>query len=247
MSEVEKIYTWGFDSAAYFIRYFLFAGIGYFVFYVWKHKKFTSLKIQKQIPAKRNIQQEIVYSILTLLIYCSASWLVFYWQKHGATKIYLDIHQYGYAYFIGSIIVMVLIHDAYFYWTHRMMHLPKIFQWFHKTHHHSHNPTPWSAFSFHPLEALISIGIIPIIIFAFPSHPFALFLFISYMTLINVMGHLGYETFPEKFRKNKMGKWHNTSTNHNAHHQQATCNFGLYFTFWDRLMKTYSGESNYRN
>ncbi|CAN5368949.1 sterol desaturase family protein [soil metagenome] len=240
--ELEQIYTWWFDSASLFLRYFLLAGAGYFVFYFWKKNRFSNIKIQKKNPSGSAIQKEIINSISTILIFCGTSWMVFQWQKSGITKIYLDIHQFGYAYFIFSIIIMVIIHDAYFYWTHRFMHMPKIFTWVHRTHHLSDNPTPWTAFSFHPLEAIIAIGIIPIIVFILPCHPFAIFTFLTYMTLINVMGHLGYETFPYKFRQSKLGKWQNTSTNHDYHHQHARYNFGLYFTFWDKFMNTYKSN-----
>jgi len=134
---------------------------------------------------------------------------------------------------------MVVVHDTYFYWTHRLIHYPKLFSKIHKVHHYFDNPSPWSAFSFHPFEAMISIGIIPIIVFFIPCHPFAIFTFLSYMTLINIMGHLGFETFSIRFRKSTLGQWHNTSTYHNIHHQKSKYNYGLYFTFWDRIMGTY--------
>ncbi len=238
-NEIENIYTWWFDSASIILRYFFLAGIGYFIFYSWKNKHFYNIKIQKKSPEGKRVLYEVLYSILTLLIYCATSWLVFSWQKSGGTKIYLNLSQYSYSYFILSILIMIVIHDAYFYWTHRFMHLPKIFRWIHKTHHLSDNPTPWAAFSFHPLEAIISIGIIPLIVLLIPCHPFALFSFLTFMTLINVMGHLGYELFPKWLITSQIGKWQNTSTNHNIHHQQSICNFGLYFTFWDRVMCTY--------
>ncbi|MBA3898994.1 MAG: sterol desaturase family protein [Bacteroidetes bacterium] len=45
--------------------------------------------------------------------------------------------------------------------------------------------------------------------------------------------------------KSKIGKWQNTSTNHNIHHQYSKSNYGLYFTFWDSLMGTlYKQEKN---
>ena len=243
-NEVENIYTWWFDSATIILRYFVLAGTGYLIFYIWKIRTFSKAKIQDGFPGAKAISKEIVFSVLTLLIYCGVSWLVFYCQKAGITKIYLDIDQYGLPYLMFSVVIMVIIHDAYFYWTHRLMHLPGIFKTVHQIHHHSNNPTPWAAFSFHPLEAIISIGIIPLIVFFMPSHPFALFAFLSYMTLINAMGHLGYETFPLGFRKSTIGKWQNTSTNHNIHHQNSQYNYGLYFTFWDRLMHTYNGNDN---
>jgi len=237
--DIEKIYTWEIDALSLFTRYLVFAGLSYFIFYKWKAGAFQKLKIQKELPPKKTISNELVYSFSTILIHCAASWMAFYCWQHGYTKIYLYIDEYGWVYFVFSVLLMVLVHDAYFYWTHRLMHRPEIFKMVHETHHQSTNPTPWAAFSFHPIEALISTGVIPVFIFIFPVHPVAIFSFITWMTLINVMGHLGYETFPMSFRKSSLGKWHNTSTNHNYHHRNSQYNFGLYFTFWDKLMNTY--------
>jgi len=240
--EIQKIYTWWFDAGSIILRYFVMAGTGYFVFYVLRHKALLKKKIQNKLPQASVIRSEIFHSTITLSIYCAASWLIFEMQRLGITRIYLAIQNHGYGYFVFSIGIMVIAHDAYFYWTHRLMHLPGIFKWVHRTHHLSDNPTPWAAFSFHPLEAIISIGIIPLIVLFIPCHPLAVFLFLTYMTLINVMGHLGFELFPKSFMNSKIGKWQNTSTNHNIHHCQSNYNFGLYFTFWDRIMGTYNFE-----
>jgi sterol desaturase/sphingolipid hydroxylase (fatty acid hydroxylase superfamily) len=134
---------------------------------------------------------------------------------------------------------MVLMHDTYFYWTHRLMHIPWLFRWIHATHHRSTNPTPWAAFSFHPGEAIIEAGIIVLIVITIPCHPWAIGVFLLYMTTITVMGHLGYEIFPSRFRKSSIGQLQNTATNHDVHHRHSRYNYGLYFTFWDRLMGTH--------
>ncbi len=241
-SELDKIYTWKVDSIAIIVRYFLFVGFAYFIFYVWKVNQFKKNKIQPEIPSRQKIVTEIIYSISTLLIYCVASWMAFLFWNAGITKIYLDINKYGWPYFYISFILIVFIHDAYFYWTHRLLHWKFIYKWSHKVHHNSDNPTPWAAFSFHPVEAIITAGIIPIILFCVPAHPFIVFIFFTFMVFINVIGHLGYEIFPLNFRKSKFGRFHNTSTNHNLHHQNIRCNYGLYFTFWDKLMNTYKSK-----
>ena len=236
---MENAYTWTLDASAIMLRYFLFAGIAYCIFYLWKNKKLAVLKIQNEPPSTQIIRKEILRSLATLIIYCGVSWLVFNWQKSGSTQIYLNFHQYSYAYFFFSIVIMIVLHDTYFYWTHRFLHLPIFFNWIHKTHHRSHNPTPWAAFSFHPVEAIISAGIIPLIVFCIPCHPFSIFTFLTFMTLMNVLGHLGYEIFPKNMARNRILKWQNSSTNHNLHHRRSKYNYGLYFTFWDRIMKTY--------
>nr|OCA01232.1 Fatty acid hydroxylase family protein [Leptospira interrogans serovar Copenhageni/Icterohaemorrhagiae] len=70
-----------------------------------------------------------------------------------------------------------------------------MFKHVHLAHHKSINPSPWAAFSFHPLEAIIEAGIVPIVSFVLPLHPGVMIVFFVYMTSLNVLGHLSYEFF----------------------------------------------------
>ena len=92
--------------------------------------------------------------------------------------------------------------------------------------------------AFHPLEAVVEAFIIVLIAFLFPVHPLAVGIFLLFMMVYNVYGHLGYELYPKGFSKSFVGKWINTSVNHNLHHQTFTGNYGLYFLYWDRWMGT---------
>jgi len=118
------------------------------------------------------------------------------------------------------------------------MHRRQIFKYFHKVHHLSTNPSPWAAYAFHPLEALVEIGILPVFLYLMPIHAFHLLFFFLFMIIYNVYGHLGWELYPRGFSKHWLGKWINTSVSHNQHHQFFKGNYGLYFTFWDRIMGT---------
>lgn len=237
--------SWVMGAIIFILRYFLIAGIVYFIFYIWKYKKLSHLKIQKKFPKTKQVRNEIFYSLLTLLIYSGTVRILLFWYQKGVTKIYLDVNDYGIFYLVLSILLMLFLHDAYFYWTHKLMHTSKWLYQFHKIHHQSHNPTPWAAFAFHPVEALISLGIIPLIIFIIPVHPLALMTFFTLMTIYNILVHLGYEIFGEKFTSHSIGKWQNTTTNHNLHHQiGGKFNYGFYFTIWDRIMGTYMGTNN---
>ncbi len=71
-----------------------------------------------------------------------------------------------------------------------------------------------------------------------PVHLLAIVIFLMLMTVMNVIGHLGYELYPKNFLGNPLLKWNNTSTHHNMHHRLVNCNYGLYFNFWDKLMGT---------
>lgn len=239
---MERLYNWWFISIAMFIGYFIIAGGLFYLFNAVKRKNFAHLKIQKKYTSRKIITSEIKYSVITLLIYVGSSYGVYSLKENGFTKIYFDIDKYSGGYFLLSVLLMIIIHDTYFYWSHRLIHHPKLFRIIHRIHHKSFNPTPWASFSFHPFEAMISIGYIPIIIFLIPSHPIALFLFLSLMLSINILGHLGYELFSRRFMNGPVGKWINASTFHNIHHKDVNYNYGLYFTFWDRAMGTFKKE-----
>jgi lathosterol oxidase len=154
------------------------------------------------------------------------------------TKLYYRIDHYGWVYFFFSIVAMIALHDTWFYWTHRAMHWRPLFKLAHRVHHQSHNPTPWAAFSFHPIEAVIESMIYPLVILFLPIHPLAALVWLVYMITMNVAGHLGFELFPRGFTEHRLLRWHNTSVHHNMHHSHIHCNYGLYFNFWDRLMRT---------
>ncbi|WP_061250049.1 sterol desaturase family protein [Leptospira alstonii] len=220
------------------IRYLLFAGIVFLVVWIFLGKKLSHKLIQGKKPEKEKIIHEVKYSLITFLIFALSGVFIAWSHIQGYNLIYENVDDYGFGYLIFSVFALIFLHDTYFYWTHRMMHHKFFFKHFHLVHHKSTNPSPWAAFSFHPLEAIVEAGILPIVSFVFPLNPAAIFVFLVYMTSLNVLGHLSYELFPSRFLKNKYTNWHNTSTHHNVHHKYFNCNYSLYFNFWDRIMGT---------
>jgi hypothetical protein len=148
------------------------------------------------------------------------------------------VSDYGWAYFVFSIVLMIVLHDTWFYWTHRLMHHPKLYKYIHKVHHQSTDPSPFAAFSFHPLEALVEAGAYIIFSFLFPVHLMALIGWQLLQMLLNVIGHLGYEIYPNGFSTHWLFKFKTPSTHHNLHHSHFSGNYGLYFTWWDKWCKT---------
>lgn len=219
-------------------RYFLLAGIMFSIFYVLFKNRFMKLKIQKLFPKKKDYYREISYSVSTMFIFSLYAVLIFKSPISKYTQIYREISEHSLGYLLLSVVMAILIHDTYFYWTHRLMHHPKLFKFFHLVHHKSTNPSPWAAYSFHPSEAIVEGGVILVVVMLVPIHPLAIALFLLFMISFNVYGHLGYEIFPKWILKTKMGTWFNTSTNHNMHHHFFKGNYGLYFRFWDQLMGT---------
>lgn len=227
------------------LRYFVIAGLAFLIWYVLLKKKMAFKKIQLRFPTLKDYQREILYSLITIVIFTLVPWIILGnpdIKKH--TTWYSDINEHSKLYFWLAFPLMLLMHDTYFYWMHRLMHQPKLFKVLHLVHHQSVNPSPWAAFAFHPLEAVIEIGILVVYLFTIPVMKIHLFFFFLFMMVYNVYGHLGWELYPKNFHRTWIGKWINTSINHNQHHQYFKGNYGLYFLFWDRLMGTIRTDYN---
>lgn len=220
------------------LRYGLFAGALYVLFYVWKKQQLFRYKIQPSFPDTANVRREIGYSFLSLAIVAMMGTGLRILQQHGYSKLYSRLADHSLGYFALSVLSFIVIHDTYFYWTHRLLHCKLFYASVHRIHHLSTNPSPWAAFSFHPIEAIVQVGIVPLMAFLIPIHPLAMLAWIIYQTTMNVLGHLGFEFFPSGFVTGKITRWHNTATHHNMHHKYIGYNFGLYYNFWDRLMGT---------
>ena len=220
-------------------RYFLTAGAAFVFFYVLLRRPMHSRRIQPRFPALKDYQREVGYSLLTMLIFAAVPTLLLGTPAvRSHTTLYIHREQYGTLYFWLAFPLILMIHDTYFYWTHRLMHHPRLFRVFHLVHHKSVNPSPWAAYSFHPLEAIVEAGIYALLLFALPVHPLHLVGFFLIMIVTNVYGHLGYELYPTAFNRHWALRWINTSVSHNMHHQHFKHNYALYFTFWDRCMGT---------
>jgi Delta7-sterol 5-desaturase len=220
------------------LRYFIIAGIAYLVWYKIKAKKIAFKKIQPRFPSNKDYKREILYSLITIVIFAAVPALMLQTPFRQYTLYYRHLEEHSMLWFWLAFPAMFLVHDTYFYWMHRAMHHPRLFKLFHAIHHQSTNPSPWAAFSFQPLEAFFEAGIFVLLIMMMPLHLIHLFVFFLVMMVYNVYGHLGWELYPAGFSKHPIGKWINTSVNHNQHHQFFKGNYGLYFLFWDRVMGT---------
>ncbi len=221
-----------------FLRYLLLASIFFLIYYAIKRRAWSARKVQLEFPEGSDYRREFLFSLSTSIIFATLGYLFFFGPLAQYTKVYTNIQEFGLPYFFLSVSLTLVVHDTYFYWTHRAMHHPAVFGRVHRVHHLSTNPSPWAAMAFHPLEAVVEFGIIAIVPFIYPIHPLAIGLFLLIMMIYNVYGHLGFELYPKGFAGSRLGRWINTSVNHNQHHQHIKGNYGLYFLWWDRWMGT---------
>jgi len=225
-------------TVALALRYLFLAGMAWLLCYVFFKNRWLHRKIVARFPQSTEVRREFAYSMLSMFIFGLVAAATVLASRQGWTQLYWRITDHGWGWFWGSVPCMILLHDAYFYWTHRLMHHRRLFRWFHRVHHLSHNPSPWASYAFNPLEAIVQAGIFPLSVLLMPVHPLAFALFMLWQITNNVLGHTGYEIYPHWLMKSWLRHILNTPTNHIMHHEKMQANYGLYFNFWDRLMGT---------
>jgi Delta7-sterol 5-desaturase len=221
------------------IRRYVIVVAVFFVAWWWlRHYPGTRNKLQPQNSAQKQIRREIIYSLISTVVFGSVMPILFAIGAGRYMRFYPHVEDYGWAYFFISIVLMVIIQDTYFYWTHRLMHHRRLFRYFHRVHHLSTNPNPWTTYSMNPLDAVVNSGAFVTTLYLIPTTGLALFIFSWINLAYAVYGHLGYEILPAGTAQHWLGQWINTSVAHNMHHARARYNFGWYFLFWDRWMNT---------
>ena len=122
----------------------------------------------------------------------------------------------------------------YFYWIHRMLHVPFLYRRVHSVHHRNINVGPWSGLSMHPVEHLIYLGSV-LIHFIVAAHPAHILFHLQYYTLTAVTTHSGFEALLVKDKDRlKLGTFH-----HQMHHRYFECNYGSLEIPWDKLFGSF--------
>lgn len=203
----------------------------------WK-SHYAARKIQPREAKLEDYRREVVASLRTTFVFSVTGFGMYYAHRSDWLTIYEDFAVRGPFYFAVTLIAMIIAHDTYFYWTHRAMHHPRLLRVFHLTHHKSRTPTPWAAYAFDLPEAIVMVAFVPLWAAIVPMHASAIFAFVTWQIVRNVMGHAGVELSPVSGKSSCLTDWWNTTTHHDLHHQTSRYNFGLYFPWWDRLMGT---------
>lgn len=223
--------------ALHFGRYLASAGAAWLFFFTWKQNPLTAARRLQPAPFRReDLRRELLASAVTAVLFGTLFGLVF-----GGTqpRPLVSTGPGALLEFSSWLALVVVLHDTFFYWSHRLLHVPAVFRVAHALHHRSTNPSPFAALAFHPLEALVQVAWAVPLSFLLPI-PSVVWLAFSFLAIfINVLGHCGVEPFPPAWQRHPVLGWLNYPTMHNRHHVKLDAHFGLYFSAWDRLMGTH--------
>jgi Delta7-sterol 5-desaturase len=224
------------------LRYLLAAGLVWLLVQRLLARRLAGRLILPGVPAAGQVRREIAYSLSTVAIFAANGLVIWLLAEAGVLRLYSQVAAHGWAWWWASLLLIVLAHDAWFYWTHRALHHPRWFGGVHGRHHASRHPTPWAAYAFHPLEALVQALFLPLWLLLVPTHTAVVGLFLLHMIVRNAVGHCAHELLPWRSTRRGLLRWITPVSHHHFHHARNRGNFGLYFTWWDRWCGTEDAE-----
>lgn len=167
---------------------------------------------------------------------------LFLLEVRGYTKLYnATADGPGWWYDILQIPLFLLFTDFYNYWLHRLAHQPRVYKhilYMHKLHHKFIITTPYSSYALHPMEGFAQAFPYRFFAFIFPFRKIVSIALFVFLTFWGVSVHDG------GFLTNN--RIVNGAACHSLHHIHRDCNFGQYFSLFDRLHGTYREPENLR-
>jgi sterol desaturase/sphingolipid hydroxylase (fatty acid hydroxylase superfamily) len=219
-------------------RYFITAGGTYLFFYCVLGKSFLKARGRLKYPQSKSIRWDIELSIVSGVVFALGGAFIMWEYSLERTLLYSDLYQYGLCYVGFSFVAALMLQDTYFYFIHRAFHHPFLFRWAHHGHHRSREPTPWTSFAFDLPEAILQVLFLVGLVFIVPLNFITLAILLMTMTVWSVFNHLGFPLFSSSTKSYWLGKGLIGPLHHSVHHRNYRVHYGLYFTFWDKLLGT---------
>lgn len=215
-----------------YLYFLLLAGTSYLLFFVWKRGIFHPTYRADRAEIRRSLKWSF-YSVSGNVVLMMPVHLLI---AGGYSKIYWDIDDYGWPWLLGQTVLILIVTETLIYWIHRALHSDLLYERLHAPHHSFRVTTPWAGVAFNPLDSFAQALPHHLCVLLFPVHIGVYVAFVSFVTLWAVMIHDRLSFMP----------WRgvNYTGHHTLHHWYYDCNYGQFFTFWDRLGGTYRDPEN---
>ncbi|KAJ5970517.1 uncharacterized protein N7479_000435 [Penicillium vulpinum] len=155
------------------------------------------------------LQNQILTSILHLILISAASYAGIKSTYRIETPLPAPIE------ILRDVVLSLLIREALFYYSHRILHIPALYIPIHKKHHRFTAPIALAAQFAHPIEHIFAntlpISLPPQLL---GSHVVTFWVFLAYELVNTATVHSGYDFF------------HNKAKMHDLHHEKFNLNYG---------------------
>ncbi len=213
-------------------------GVGHY--FLWTRQSLFTAKNQIQkVPYKTvDLKRDFYLSTWNLWGVGICMAIAILTRDSGVSRLYSDPLQYGWMGLLGSVAVLLVVHEVNFYIFHRWLHQPKMYRLIHSVHHRAKTPSAFSAFAVHPLEMLFVVGYLVPLAFLMPMHWMVLEGFVLFLGLHSLSSHANVEFFPAGASGHPILKHLTNSRHHNDHHRYIKYNFCYSLVLADRWFKT---------
>lgn len=219
----------------YLVHILMYLGMGYALTQI--NKKNPARKIQDRftkVPTSREIKQGFISLSGSAL--CLMLAIFVQYQGWSLTPVEITLPTLtGVLWLVGFFVLSVILGDIWFYAEHRLVHSPQLIR-FHREHHLSPIPTPWTNDRFSFVEVIMIQSYLFVVLFVVPMPVVVLIAHRFYDQVKGMIGHGGYEYF-----EGRWARWPSPFTcvtHHDAHHEKFSVNYGSFLTIWDRIFGT---------
>ena len=205
--------------------YALIAGGAYFVA-IRRIPESAAASGRAQRLRPGQLREELMLSVLSIVIFAAQAAALVWLLRHG--WLVIDWQRSAW-HLLWELPVLYLWNDLHFFVIHRALHWKPLYRSVHIWHHRSVITTPFSAYSFHPLESFLLGSVMPLALVLHAFSPWALLGLTVLSLLLNVSGHLPHEQI-----RNGFALLRPHSRYHNRHHREFHTHYAFSLVWLDR-------------
>ena len=200
--------------------------------------------IQRRVPdpdVRRDEWRFARSSVAILLIAGTATTILAMTER-----LRVGLEPIGHAMLLLQLVLVVVGFEAYYYAIHRLLHTRMLFRRVHAVHHRSKSPRLLSALSWHPVEAMLIAGYLPVVMAVTELHLGAIASASVFLSTSIALAHSGREIVPPALHRVPVLGWWVTPLVHDAHHARSDVNYGASLNLFDRLLGTFRAPEEAR-
>jgi lathosterol oxidase len=209
------------------VVYFTLSGLSYLSVYVLGRRRFHPSYVANPASDRRAMRLSVIAVAGNITLSMPFHALI----ANGHSRIYWAVSARGVVWLLASVVLYVAFVDTAIYWSHRGLHTDFFYRHLHRYHHQWQVPNSWTSMAFHPVDSFV---------FAVPVHLFVLLVPLNGFVYLAMEGLMSLWSVASHDRVALVRwRWFNYVDNHTLHHWFYRCNYGQFFTFWDRIAGTW--------